>query len=318
MLSVRLKNTEQDAECVKPCCEFSPVDRELKNVMQLFNIILVQPIFNILVVFFHLLTLLHVPSALGFAIIAMTVFIRLILYPFTASQIKTTKKMQELNPHLSRIREVHKGDSARQQKETMALYKEHGVNPASGCLLMIIQLPVIWALYSVLGNTVKYTKLSQINNLIYTDSLKLHHLWDTNFFGLPLGKTPSELIGIVGWLVLLVPVLTGIFQFIQSKMMFQSAPQVPGEKKKEGDFASAFQTQSIYLFPLMIGFFSYQFPIGLSLYWNTFTIFGIIQQYKIQGLAGLVPVSQPLALPEKKGPSARPPKSKKSGKSKRK
>ena len=58
------------------------------------------------------------------------------------------------------------------------------------------------------------------------------------------------------------------------------------DKKKE-DFATAFQTQSLYIFPVMIGFFSYNFPVGLSLYWNTFTIFGIIQQYKISGLGGL-------------------------------
>jgi YidC/Oxa1 family membrane protein insertase len=59
------------------------------------------------------------------------------------------------------------------------------------------------------------------------------------------------------------------------------------EKKKNDDFASAFQSQSMYIFPVMIGFFSYTFPIGLSLYWNTFTIFGIMQQYRISGLGGL-------------------------------
>ena len=58
-------------------------------------------------------------------------------------------------------------------------------------------------------------------------------------------------------------------------------------EKKDDDFATAFQSQSMYIFPLMIGFFSYGFPIGLSLYWNTFTIFGIIQQYRISGLGGV-------------------------------
>ena len=100
----------------------------------------------------------------------------------------------------------------------------------------------------------------------------------------------------------MVPLLTALFQFIQSKMMTLSSPpsgeknlpttRLPAEqggqeKKKKDDFASAFQSQSLYIFPLMIGFFSYQFPIGLSLYWNTFTVFGIIQQYQISGLGGL-------------------------------
>ncbi|MEK7160224.1 MAG: YidC/Oxa1 family membrane protein insertase, partial [Patescibacteria group bacterium] len=84
------------------------------------------------------------------------------------------------------------------------------------------------------------------------------------------------------------------FQFIQSKMMLpvvsasdkKLSTEKKGEKKPD-DFATAFQTQSLYIFPIMIGFFSYTFPIGLSLYWNTFTIFGIMQQYKISGLGGL-------------------------------
>ena len=66
-----------------------------------------------------------------------------------------------------------------------------------------------------------------------------------------------------------------------------SASGGKNEDKKKEDFASAFQTQSLYIFPVMIGFFSYNFPVGLSLYWNTFTIFGIIQQYKVSGLGGL-------------------------------
>jgi YidC/Oxa1 family membrane protein insertase len=89
---------------------------------------------------------------------------------------------------------------------------------------------------------------------------------------------------------LLIPVLTGVFQFIQSKMMLPPTdPKKKDDKtkKKSDDFATAFQSQSLYIFPVMIGFLSYNFPIGLSLYWNTFTIFGIIQQYKISGLGGL-------------------------------
>lgn len=278
--------------------------------MQLFNVILIQPIFNIMVVFYHVLFSLHVPFALGFAIILMTAFIRAILYPLTASQLKTTKKMQELNPHLSRIKEQHKGDSARMQKETMQLYKEHGVNPASGCLLMVVQLPIIWGLYAVLEKSVQLTRLADINNLIYLPSLRLNHVWDVNFFGLPLGKTPADLMGHVGFLILLIPVITGIFQFIQSKMMLQPQPAAKTEKKG-GDFASAFQTQSLYIFPLMIGFFSFKFPLGLSLYWNTFTIFGIIQQYKIQGWSGLttpatsLPVETEPSLPAKKRTKSR-------------
>jgi YidC/Oxa1 family membrane protein insertase len=216
-----------------------------------------------------------------------------------ASQLKASKKMQELNPHLKNLKEKHKNDAKMLQQETMRLYKEHGVNPAAGCLPVLVQLPLIWALYAALQLIVKpgMVTLKTINAMLYSNSFKLTQPWDTNFFTLPLAQTPSHLMSTLGPAVLLIPVLTGVFQFIQSKMMFSAAPKPEdkklsevksksGEKKNE-DFATAFQSQSLYIFPLMIGFFSYGFPIGLSLYWNTFTIFGIIQQYRISGLGGL-------------------------------
>lgn len=269
----------------------------------LFQLLLVHPIINILVVIYSGLIFLHIPSALGFSIVLLTVVIRLILYPFTASQLRTSRKMQELTPHLSRLKEKHKNDAQRLQKETMALYKEHGVNPAAGCLPVIIQLPVIWALYYVLQRVVTF-KLPEINNQIYFPAFHLVHLWNTQFFGLSLGAKPSDLLAHVGPLILLIPLVTGVLQFIQTKMMFAQQPasaenkelriKNQGEKTKESkkeekpqDFAAAFQNQSLYIFPVMIAFFSYTFPVGLSLYWNTFTIFGMIQQYHLMGLGGL-------------------------------
>jgi YidC/Oxa1 family membrane protein insertase len=264
-----------------------------------FNVVFVNPITNALVLLYHAFSFIHLPYALGFAIIGLTVVIRFILYPFTASQIKASQKMQKVAPLLSGLKEKHKGDTARIQQETMRLYKEHGINPAAGCLPVLIQLPLIWALYSVLQNVVKVDPnvVTNINKVVYFDFLKLQGAWDTTFFGLSLGAMPSKLVSTMP-LILLVPVLTGVFQFVLSKMMIPAKTGVailekeiekkaPIDKKDAGDFASAFQTQSLFIFPIMIGFFSYGFPIGLSLYWNTFTIFGIIQQYKITGLGGL-------------------------------
>jgi YidC/Oxa1 family membrane protein insertase len=256
-----------------------------------FNVILVWPITNVLVAIFKSLIFLHIPYALGFSIIVLTVLIRLLLYPLIASQLRASKKMQEVAPHVNKLKDKHKGDAKMLQQETMRLYKEHGVNPAAGCLPLLIQLPIIWALYAVLRQIVSLSSkqaILQINKVVYTSSLKLTGSWDQSFFGLPLGKTPGQLISTIGVLVLLVPIITGVFQFIQSKMMFAKIePQVDKNKEKKEDFASAFQSQSLYIFPVMIAFFSYTFPIGLSLYWNAFTIFGIIQQYQISGLGGL-------------------------------
>ncbi|HVA96121.1 MAG TPA: YidC/Oxa1 family membrane protein insertase [Candidatus Acidoferrales bacterium] len=258
--------------------------------MNFFDIILINPILNVLVSIYQLLTVLHIPSALGFSIILLTIVVRLILYPFMHQSIKQQKKMQQLTPHINKLKEKHKDDAKRLQVEQMALFKEHGVNPASGCLVMIIQIPILIGLYRVLLQAVNSkTSLTDINSRLYTEGLKLHHLWDTSFFGLSLAHTPAQLIHQTGFAILLVAVLTGGLQLIQSKMMMVPAAEAPKqEKKKEPDFATTFQTQTMYLLPLMVGFFSYSLPFGLSLYWNTLTIFGIIQQYIISGWGGLV------------------------------
>lgn len=265
---------------------------------EIFNTILVHPIINVLVVLYDVFSFLRFPYALGFAIIGLTIVIRFVLYPLTTSQLKASLKMQKIAPHVSRLKEKYKGDSAKIQQETLKLYKEYGVNPAAGCLPVLIQMPIIWGLYSVLQRIVAFKPdvvVGEVNKIVYFDFLKLNNAWDPSFFGIPLGQMPSQLMSTIGPLILLVPIATGVFQFILSKMMLPSkaAVTVAVEKKKNidkkdaSDFASAFQTQSMYIFPVMIGFFSFSFPIGLSLYWNTFTIFGIIQQYKVAGLGGL-------------------------------
>ena len=266
-----------------------------------FNLILVNPIINILVVVYTLFSFLHIPYALGFSIVGLTVVIRFIMYPLTTSQLQAAAKMQKMAPQLNKLKAKYKGDSAKIQQETLRLYKEYGINPAAGCLPVLIQMPVIWALYSVLQRVVGFKSnlaLAEVNKIVYFDFLKLHSIWNTSFFGLSLGAMPSKLISTMGPSILLVPVLTGVLQFFLSKMMIPAKTAVevlekdiekkaPVDKNDAEDFASAFQTQSLFIFPLMIGFFSFSFPIGISLYWNTFTIFGIIQQYKIMGLGGL-------------------------------
>jgi YidC/Oxa1 family membrane protein insertase len=223
------------------------------------------------------------------------------MYPLTTSQLEAAMKMQKMAPLLKKLKDKYKGDSTKMQQETLKLYKEHGINPAAGCLPVLIQMPIIWALYYVLQRVVGFKTnlaLTEINKIVYFDFLKLHSAWNTSFYGLSLGAMPSKLISTVGPLILLIPLLTGVMQFFLSKMMIPAKTAVeilekdiekkaPVDKKDAEDFASAFQTQSLFIFPLMIGFFSYSFPIGISIYWNTFTIFGIIQQYKVMGLGGL-------------------------------
>lgn len=261
---------------------------------EIFNTFLINPIINVLVLIYKTLSLLGIPFALGFSIIALTVLVKLVTYPLTATQLKSAQKMQAIKPHLDRLKDKHGHDKARLQQETMRLYKEHGVNPAAGCLPLLIQLPIFIALYNVFIQIVNVNTVESVNNInrvLYSQLLFLDKAWDANFFGISLAANPSQWSS-GGSILLLVPILTGGLQFIQSKMMMPKDPPTGGqgesliEQKKEkssgDDWQKAMQTQMVYIMPVMIGFFSYTFPVGLSLYWNVFTLFGIIQQYLLQ------------------------------------
>lgn len=258
-----------------------------------FHIYFVQPLFNLLVVFYKGFELMNAPGKLGLAIIAFTVFIRIVMYPLFKKQMDTTKKMQDLKPHLDLLNEKHKNDKQKLQQEQLRLYQEAGINPAAGCLLAIVQIPVFIALYNALNffitNGVGAANLAKINKEIYFSQLKITTI-DVNFLGYVLTKTPAN-----GgeWWYYLIPLITGILQYFQAAVTMITPPSAPPKKDKNGnviekkpdtgeDFQKAMQTQMKYMFPVMIGFFSYSFPVALSLYWNVFSIFSIIQYYLTQ------------------------------------
>lgn len=263
--------------------------------MNPFETFLMTPILNLLVVLYQILAAISIPGALGFAIILLTITIRMLLWPLTSAQLKSAQKMASLKPHLDQIKATHGHDKVRHQQEISKLYKEHGVNPLAGCLPILLQIPVFIALYNTLLKIVelKGDFLTEINGKLYSFVPHLDKIPDTSFAGLNLSAKPSDWQQ-AGFVLLLIPVLTGIFQFIQSKMMMP-APQnqstkLPAKKEDKGnleDTMGQMQSQMVFLMPAMIAFFSYGFPVGLSLYWNTFTIIGVIQQYIISGAGTL-------------------------------
>src|SRR3989344_44107 len=188
--------------------------------MEIFNTLIIYPIINVLVAIYQVLLALHIPYPLGFSIIGLTIVIRLILYPLINSQLKASKKMQTIAPHVASVKEMHKGDNKRIQEETMKLYKEHGVNPAAGCLPTLIQLPILFGLYSVLNGLVNKTPAEAVRyiNQIVIEPLQLSAPWETTFFGIPLGQSPKELMSSMILVAIAVPLVTGLLQFIQSKM----------------------------------------------------------------------------------------------------
>lgn len=264
-------------------------------IVSLFNTLFLGPIVNMMVIIIHAFNFVGLPGSLGLSIIVLTIIIRLLVWPFMSAQLRSAHKMTELRPHMDRLKQKHKDDKQKLSQAQMALFKEHGVNPAAGCLPALIQIPVIMALYQTIFNLFDpKLGLSHINNLLYPFVPNLQEMPDAHFLGFNLAHKPSE-FNQYGWVLLLVPVVTVFLQFIQSKMMSpkpvkpypSDSPKEKKEKENTGDAASAMQTQMMYMMPIVIGFISWGFPMGLALYWNTFTVFGIIQQYKVAGLGGL-------------------------------
>src|SRR3989338_2548573 len=257
-----------------------------------FNQALIWPILNILVALYKLFITLHLPGAFGLAVIAITSLIRLILHPLTLSQLKSAHKMSKLKPQIDSLGKKHKDDKVKLQQAQMQLYKEAGINPVAGCLPLLLQMPILIALYNVffqvLSNNNIPTLISDINKIVYFPYLKIETL-DLSFFGLNLASKPSEW-QTAGVILLAVPVITGVLQYIQTKMMIpqtqttNNKQQITTKDKdnKTEDMGMMMQKQMSIMMPLMIGFFAYSFPLGLSLYWNTFTVFGIIEQKNLQ------------------------------------
>lgn len=255
----------------------------------LINTVLIFPVVNVLLFFHYIFTLIRLPGAFGFAIIALTVFIRLLMNPLTREQMMLARKMEEMKPHLDNLSKKHKDDKKRLQEEQMKLYKEMGVNPASGCLYAIIQIPLVIGLYNVLQLFLKNGDIAKVavsvNKIVYFDFLKIATInpW---FFGINLAIPPSHFAK-VGVYYLAIPVVTAILQYYQVKVMAPSTKPAVVSKNKdknkktdEPDMQAMMSTQMQFMFPLMLGYLSYILPVGLSLYWNIFSIFSILQYRK--------------------------------------
>lgn len=267
----------------------------MSGIGDIFNLIFMGPIINLLVLIYQGLQTIHLPGTLGFSIILLTVVVRILVWPFMSSQIKATKKMADLKPHLAELKNRHQDDKKALASAQMALYKEHGVNPAGGCLPALIQIPIFIALYQAILNVFPAGgNLNYINSLLYSPSLRLANFPDPSFFGLNIGSKPFDVMGSQP-LIVLVPLLTAALTFVQSKMTLpQPIKHHPGEppketKAKEGleESMGAVQSQMVFLMPIMIGYFAFSFPVGLAIYWNVYTILGIFQQHRVAGWGGL-------------------------------
>jgi YidC/Oxa1 family membrane protein insertase len=233
----------------------------MELLINLFNQLLYYPLFNALIWLYNVIP----GQDLGIAIIVLTALIRLILYPLSQKAIRSQKAMTKLQPEIKEIRKKYK-DKEEQAKAMMNLYQKYKINPFSGCLPILIQLPILIALYRVFFTGLDPQKLEVLYGFIERpESLNLMFLGIVNL---------SERS-------IVLALLAGFFQFVQSKMIMpQKATQSSSGTKIAGlDISSLMSQQMIYFMPLITIFIAWNLPAALPLYWIVITLFGIVQQY---------------------------------------
>lgn len=226
---------------------------------QIFHSFVYQPIYNALIFLYNIIP----GHDLGMAIIVLTIFVRFLLYPVAQKQIESQKKLQDLQPEIKKLQEKHRGDKEKQGRALMAFYKEKNVNPASGCLPLVVQIVFFIALYRAFIAGLNFNSgCDDLYKFISCPSAI-----NVNFFGLlDLAKPNFVLAGIAA-----------ASQFVQTKMMMTKNPA----STKKDDFASIMNQQMLYIGPLLTLFIGLKFPAGLAIYWIVNTLFAIGQQYLI-------------------------------------
>lgn len=236
----------------------------------LFNSLLYQPILKGLVFLYGFLG-----NNFGWAIITLTILIRLILVPITLPALKSARAMQELKPALDRLKRKHGKNKKKLQEEQLKLYRQHGINPAVGCLPYLVQFLILIALYRVFMH---FIQTGEING----GEVSMRFLW------LNLAEPDP---------VYVLPILAGVFQLVMSLMVTPAPAEVAEteEKAKEPakevedaeEMAITMQKQMVFMMPAMTILIGMRLPSGLALYWAMTTIFSGVQQYFISGLGGL-------------------------------
>jgi YidC/Oxa1 family membrane protein insertase len=230
--------------------------------IEVLDLIIGNPVLNVLIALSHILG-----GSFGLAIIVLTIIVRLISWPLTRRQLKSSKALQEMQPKIQELQKKYGKNQQKLQQETMKLYKEAGVNPL-GCLWpMLVQLPIWIALYRAIMNALATTpeNLLDLAHRLYSwDIVNQAIPLNSHFLGLDLGSSGNFILAII----------VGGTMWVQQKMT--QAPAVDPRQESTSRMMTL-------MMPLMFGFISLMVPSGLALYWAVSTIIGIIAQYFFTG-----------------------------------
>lgn len=231
----------------------------LVSIGSVFTTAFTQPLFNVLVFLYNTIAL----QDFGLAIIFLTIIIRIILWPLSKKALTSQKNLQELQPHIKEIQKKHKDNQEAQAKALMELYKERGANPLGGCLPLLIQLPILFALYRVFLGGIAPEYLQNLYSFVQNP-----------------GSLSTTLLGLVdlSQRSLILAVIAGGLQFIQSRMMLKKQSLEPGDSPA-AQAAQAMSKQIVYFLPVITIIISLTLPAALPLYWAVTTLFTIAQQF---------------------------------------
>ena len=222
-----------------------------------FNAVFYKPILNALI----FLTAALPGHDLGLAVILLTVIIRALMFPMTHKMLKTQHAMKIIEPEVKKIY-ADKKNKEDQAKALMELYKKHGINPLSGFFILLIQLPILFAMYQVFlyglpfpaGDVYPFLKIPENINTMFLGFISL----------------TSANIGLSA--------LAALSQFWQAKLALP--PKTTSTTK--GDMAQAMQWQMLYVFPFIIFILGFKLPAAVSLYWTAMNVFAIVHEARVR------------------------------------
>jgi YidC/Oxa1 family membrane protein insertase len=251
------------------------------DILTLWNTLLVHPVMNLTLFAYSIV------HDFGLAVILVTVAIRLALYPLYVTQIRSQRAMQEVAPAMEELKKKYGKDRQRFSQEQMKLYSERGVNPAAGCLPLVLQMPLLIALYNSLlqlGCGLGPPPDNLCPGLSHDMVESFRYPFIAN--PIPPGGSLDTTANWLPWLkdglqhrdpLFILPVMAGLVQLIASVMA------MPAKQVRSEDAAQRMTQSMAYTFPLMTVVIGAQFPAGLTVYWIATTVFQIVQQYFVSG-----------------------------------
>jgi len=235
----------------------------------IFNLILYQPLYNGLVFLISVIPF----GDVGVAVILLTLIVKLALFPFTHKSVKSQSKLRSVEPEVQKVKDQYKDNKQEQAKKVMELYKKHGVNPFSGCLLFLVQIPVIIALYWVFWKGVSNGLSSELlySFVTFPESINMKFL---------------NLIDMSGKSLILAAIAGGsqYFQmkYAMPKLNKKTTPRKDGKMNMKDEFMRNFQLQMKYGLPVFVFFISYTISAAVALYWATSNLFSISHELLVK------------------------------------